>query len=274
MSKLKTFLNGAAIGAGMSVPGISGGTMAIMLGIYNDLLYSVANILKDSKKSLTYLTFFCLGGAGGLLLAAWLISFILSTPAELPLRSAFLGAAAGCIPPVLKRAQLLPLSPKKALIILAGMAIAAVISLLPENLFTAGEGVFGVVMQISGGALVAAALVLPGISASQLLYMLGMYKTVMERISCGDILGLLPMALGLAVGIFLTARLLSSALERSDSAYLLILGFMIFSLYDMIPQWHSPSELIIGVICAVGGFVAALLLTRGESRKISQDIAQ
>lgn len=276
MNRLKTFFSGFAIGAGMSVPGISGGTMAIILGIYNKLLYSVGNILKEAKKSIPFLLLFCLGAAGGLLTAARLISFLLSTPAEVPLRFAFLGAAAGCIPPILREAKLAPVTPPKLLLLLLGMILAAMISFIPEGVFTAqSEGLGGVLIQAAGGLLVAAALVLPGISASQMLYMLGLYERVMERISAGELLALLPMTVGLAAGIFLTAKLLSALLERFDGAYLLILGFMLYSLKELIPQWSGAAELVIGLISAVIGFVLAFLIARRENSQNSpQDIVQ
>ena len=128
MKKTNIFIKGIAIGAGMSIPGISGGTMAIILGIYNELLWRMGNIFKDPKKNIGFLCVFTLGGLGGIISSSGIISFILSTSAGVPLRFAFLGAAMGCIPPILRAAEIRPLTPKKILCILVGMTAATMLT--------------------------------------------------------------------------------------------------------------------------------------------------
>ena len=76
MKNKKTILTsskGLLIGASMLVPGVSGGTMAIILGIYDELIHSVNNIFKDFKKSFFFLLKFCIGAGIGFRLFAELI---------------------------------------------------------------------------------------------------------------------------------------------------------------------------------------------------------
>lgn len=246
----------------MSIPGISGGTIAMILGVYDRLLSAVSEVFKKPKQALPLLLTMAAGGLLGLFTAAKLLTFLFTTPAEVPLKFAFLGAAAGCIPPMLKSSSALPLSPKKLLIIILGAAIAAVISGLPAD----EAANVGFLPQLGAGLLLAAALVLPGISVSQTLLMLGMYEPVMESVANGELAALLPLALGLLIGIFLTAKLLSYLLERFSGTYLVIVGFMLFSLTQLIPQTSGTAELLLGLFSCAVGLAISLLLNASEKK--------
>ncbi len=270
MSNFKTIFLGFIVGAGMSIPGFSGGTLAILLGIYYKLIFSVDNLLKDIKKSLPFLAFFALGGVIGFFTAARIISWLLSTAAAVPLRYAFLGAASAALIPVLKEAKALPLRLTKLLLILGGILCAWLITLLPS--ISLNEGGSAIVMQLLGGILLAAALVLPGISGSQMLVTLGIYEQVLENISAGRLLPLMPLGIGCAAGVLLTAKIMTKLLERFNGTYLVILGFMLFSLTELIPRSSSVTELIIGLVCAVIGFVLTYLCISAEIHKTDTTI--
>ena len=260
MNKLRTFFNGLVIGSSMSIPGISGGTIAMILGVYDRLLRSVSEVFRKPKQTLPFLMLMAAGGLLGLFTAARLLTFLFTTPAEVPLKFAFLGAATGCIPPMLKSSSALPLSPKKLLLIILGAAAAAIIASLP----TISAADTGFLPQLGAGMLLAAALVLPGISVSQMLLMLGLYEPVMNCVANGDVAVLLPLALGLLAGVFLTAKLLSCLLERFKGTYLVIVGFMAFSLTQLIPQVSGWFELILGLVSCAVGLAISLLLGKSE----------
>ena len=271
MNKYKTFFQGFAIGAGMSIPGLSGGTLAIMLGIYNKLIYSVANLLSDIKNTLFFLSVFACGGILGFFTAAKLVTLILSTSAEVPLRYAFFGAAAAAMIPVLKKANAMPIKLTKLLLIVAGIAAASLISLIPQiSLDT--NSTYGLLMQLLGGFILAAALILPGISGSQMLMTLGLYEQVMKSVSSLALLKLLPLTVGCAVGGLLIAKIMSKLLENTESAYLVIIGFMFFSMKDLIPRSSNYTELLIGIICAIIGFVVVSLCLSKEIHKSESTI--
>ena len=94
----KILLKGAWVGGTMTVPGVSGGTMAMVLGIYDRLISSVSRVFKEPKQSIPFLLWFALGGAGGILLFSRGISLLLSSRWEVPARFFFLGAVGGGIP--------------------------------------------------------------------------------------------------------------------------------------------------------------------------------
>ena len=101
---IKILLKGAWVGGTMTVPGVSGGTMAMVLGIYDRLISSVSRVFKEPKQSIPFLLWFALGGAGGILLFSRGISLLLSSRWEVPARFFFLGAVGGGIPLIFKEA--------------------------------------------------------------------------------------------------------------------------------------------------------------------------
>ncbi len=265
---VSTIAKGFAVGAGMSIPGISGGTTAMLLGIYDRLVCSVSRMFSEPRERVPFLLWFALGGAAGVFLAAGIVAALLDSPAGLPLKFAFLGAAAGGIPIIFRKADLRRLKPLGALEIALGAGAALGIGLLPEGLFAVGGGgICEVLLQLLAGVLTAAALVLPGISASHIMYVLGIYESAAQRLACGDILPLVPLAVGVALGTFLTARVLERLLTKHNRGCLLvILGFMTASLWELLPRNADGVQTAIGAVCAAVTFLAVRWLSSHGDR--------
>ena len=120
--------------------------------------------------------------------------------------------------------------------------------------------------------LLAAALVLPGISASHFLLMLGIYDDVMEKLGEFELLALVPLAAGAAVGVFLTAKVLERLLGlHPRGTYLVILGFMLGSLRELLPHGAGAVQTAAGMLCTVVGFVVVYWLQSGKKYR---DIVQ
>ena len=122
------------------------------------------------------------------------------------------------------------------------------------------------VMQLIGGVIIAIGLVLPGISVSQMLYMLGIYESIMADISSLNVLPLIPLGIGVLGGTFLTAKVLESLMERHPQpTYLIILGFMFGSLPELFPGIPGGADLIFSAAAAVLGFLALYWMSGRES---------
>ena len=214
----KILLNGAWVGGTMTVPGVSGGTMAMVLGIYDSLISSVSRVFKEPKQSIPFLLWFALGGAGGILLFSRGISLLLSSRWEVPARFFFLGAVGGGIPLIFKEAGIKRFGSGDAVFVGIGILSALLIGLIPEGLFTPGAGgVSDILIQALGGVIIAVALVLPGISASQMLYMLGIYESTLKAVGNMDIAALVPLAAGGLLGTFFSAKVLEGLLAHLSS---------------------------------------------------------
>ena len=123
MNTLKTILSGLAVGGAMTIPGVSGGSAAMILGIYDDLITAVSRAFSEPRKNLLLLLKFAVGACAGALLIARLITFLLTTPVEVPLRFLFLGAVAGGIPMIFRKAEIRKLTAGSTALILAGVGV-------------------------------------------------------------------------------------------------------------------------------------------------------
>lgn len=256
---MKTLCKGIWVGATMTVPGVSGGTMAMIMGIYSRLMDSVNNIFKKPWESIKFLLQFAVGGIIGIVLFARFITTLLENAVwGIPLQFFFVGAVAGGVPLIFHEAGIKKFSYKLIVYPAIGILLVSLLSLLPEGIFSGGEGgIGGIVLQLVGGIVIAVALVLPGISASQMLCTLGIYETVMLNISNLQIVSLLPLVVGVLAGIFLSTGVIGKLLERfPQETYLIILGFIVGSVWELLPKGTISSP----IVCVIGVVVGACLL--------------
>ncbi|MFQ9328597.1 undecaprenyl phosphate translocase family protein, partial [Enterocloster bolteae] len=132
------------------------------------------------------------------------------------------------------------------------------------------DGSFGpaaLLLQLAGGFIIAVGLVLPGISVSQMLYMLGIYETIIGNISSFHILPLIPLGAGVLGGIFLTTKVLERLMSRHPQpTYLIILGFMFGSLPELFPGIPTGADLAAALIAGAAGFAALYVMSMKEQR--------
>ena len=128
-------------------------------------------------------------------------------------------------------------------------------------------GLMGIVMLLLAGFVAAIALVLPGISVSYMLLMLGMYSRTMEALSGFQISYLAPLGIGLILGILATTKLLDKLMSRfPQGTYLVILGFIIGSVLQVFPGIPQGWELLFCPVLFAAGFFAMYRLSLLESR--------
>ncbi len=266
----KIFAKGMAVGGTMAVPGASGGTMAMILGIYGDLIEAVGGLFRHFRKSLYFLALFAGGTLAGMaLLARAVLSLLERFP--MVVSYFFLGAVAGGIPLICRQAKVKKMTWQVLLWPLLGLFTVYILAALPEGLFAAGLSgggepetalsLSGILLQLLGGCILAVALILPGISVSQMLLMLGLYEPVMAAVSGLHFLSLLPLISGAILSTLLTTRLLGSALKRRpQTAYLLILGFVLGSLGELYPGFPRGWDLLFSALAAASGcqFISCL----------------
>lgn len=277
-----------AVGGTMTVPGASGGTMAMILGIYEELIESMGSLpglLAECIRCgndgcarrrlwdcLRFLALFSLGALAGMALLA---KAVLSLLERYPIAVSyfFLGAVAGGIPLICRQAQVKKITWQALFWPLAGLLMVYGLAALPEGLFTAGlpgaassPGVpsfRALLFQFLGGCILAVALILPGISVSQMLLMLGLYEPVMEAVSSLRFASLLPLGLGAVLCTLLVTRLLGSAMQRRPQpTYLLILGFVLGSLGELYPGLPGGWNLLFAPLAAVAGYQLLSRLSR------------
>ena len=99
---------------------------------------------------------------------------------------------------ILKNASVRRIRGRELICILTGIFTALLIALIPQGMFSpeAENAPLNMLFQFAGGFIIAVALVLPGISASQMLYMLGIYESTLKAVSRLDVFALFPLAAG------------------------------------------------------------------------------
>lgn len=254
---------GAVVGGTMLIPGVSGGTTAMILGIYDQLVRAVSGFRAHKRESLRLLFWFCLGACGGiLLLARPLLGLLERFP--LPTGCFFVGAVAGSVPAVYRKSQIQRFQWRVPVYVLLGMALVLLLNHLPVPAHESAAGGAGrFLLLLLAGVLSAAALVLPGISVSYLLLLLGLYDGTMNAIARLDLAFLLPLAAGLMAGIFLFTKALNLLMTRYPRAtYLIILGFMLASLPALFPGLPEAGAWLPCLLSLLAGFVLIYRVSR------------
>lgn len=254
---------GAVVGGTMLIPGVSGGTTAIILGIYDQLVRAVSGFRAHKRESLRLLFWFCLGACGGiLLLARPLLGLLERFP--LPTGCFFLGAVAGSVPAVYRKSRIQHFQWRVPVYVLLGAALVLALNRLPVPAHEAAAGgAGGFLLLLLAGALSAAALVLPGISVSYLMLMMGLYDKMVQAMNSLYLPFLVPLAVGLALGIISTAKILDLLMTRHPRpTYLVILGFMLASVLSVFPGVPGGLEILICLATFLAGFLVILRLSK------------
>lgn len=276
---LMTAFKGLWIGGTLTVPGVSGGSMAMILGIYDKLLWAVNSLVKrggEKKKAFFFLLWTALGGAVGFVAFSKLVGLLLES-VPLYVCFFFVGAVIGGAPMVFKQAKIDRIGLIDVIMIICGIAVVWLIALIPSGIFSIDGigGVGGVALKLLCGVILAFGLVLPGISFSQMLYVFGIYGEVVERVSSFDILPLVPFGVGGIIGIFATSWLVESLMKKFPRrVYMVIFGFLLGSAPAMFkgqsftdaPWWAY----LIFLILAAVGFAAVYGMTLIEDRKTNK----
>lgn len=265
MKHLIRIIKGAFIGIAMLVPGVSGGTMAIILGVYQEMIDSVADFFKDIKGNLPFLLELALGGVTGILLLSNLLASLLQNY-EMEMQFLFIGIICGGLPTLFNKVKSETkhhLSDYLAFAI--GLALVFVMLLKPDGLITIAtqESLFNWFLLFIAGIVIAIALVLPGISASFMLLILGVYSFTLTAINDRNLFYLLPLVLGIGFGTLATSKIIQICLKRyRTQTYMLILGFVIGSVCTLFPGVPSGLQWLTCIGLSISGFIALYLLGR------------
>ena len=244
-------LNGFCMALADSVPGVSGGTIAFLMGFYDQFIGSIDDLLtgnmEKKKNALVFLIKLGIGWVIGFISAVLVLTSVFESHIY-AISSLFIGFIIFAIPVVMKEEKETLVQGKKyMLFVLLGAAIVAAITYF--NPVSGGEGGmnfdnfslgFGVYLFVAG-AIAISAMVLPGISGSTLLLIMGIYLPIINGIkeilhfNFSSFLPIFCFGCGVLVGVFSVVKLIRKALERfrAQTIYLIV-GMMIGSIYAVI----------------------------------------
>ncbi len=305
MNFLKNFIKGIVVGIATLVPGVSGGTMAIVVGIYDRLIHSVSSFFKDWKKNTLFLFQVGAGVLLGILLFNRLMLIALDAMPYV-MSYLFMGIIIGGLPVLYKKAMSIGAEKSGGMHKSGGVDTSAVANKVGTNKFAtyksdtyksdtykfkitdiiflvigfgtvllmtsepdavitlaSGDSLLSYLFLILAGVILAIALVLPGISFSFMLLVLGMYDITLKAIQDFNIPYLIPLGLGVAAGTFATARIIENLLAKhTRKTYMLIIGFVLGSLLEVFPGIPQGWQLPVSAFALILGFITMFLLGR------------
>ncbi len=278
---VKNILKGVVIGLANVIPGVSGGTMMVSMGIYDKLIHCITHLFSEFKKSVLFLLPIFIGIGIAVVVVPFGIEFLF---AEYPFETnlLFVGLIVGGLPAVWKNVKGKSIKIGHLLACIAFFAVVAGLALMGEKEGNAADLSFSFlsVIKLFGVGIVASAtMVIPGVSGSMMLLLMGYYHPILESITdfisavfAFDMAGimhgmgiLIPFGIGVVAGIFAIAKLVEIVFEKFPMyAYWAIIGLILSSPVAIFLMGGVGSITVLSV--AVGaaalavGFVVALKL--------------
>ncbi len=275
LAKIRKFLvgviQGVLIGAGAILPGISGGVLCVVFGIYRQMMAVLAHPFKYLKVYWKMFMPIGIGWAIGFVGLAGVIAKLLSLNAAV-IVSLFVGLIAGTFPGLLREGS--KNGRTKGMWIALAISTVALLAFFYTLKFSTSTTVtpsFG--WYIFCGALWGISLIVPGMSSSSLLMFLGLYQPMSEGIATFDFNVLIPFAIGIIGTVLLLARLVNDLFEKHYGiAFFCVIGFVIASTIPIIPvSFTGWGEAVLCVVAAVGGFIGAYIMDRWSEKHPAQE---
>lgn len=272
MHFLKDVCKGAVIGIANIIPGVSGGTMMVSMGIYDRLIHCITHLFKEFKKSVLFLLPIFIGAGVALVASSFGLEYLFGK-FPVPTNLLFIGLLLGGLPAITKKVKGNSVKAGHVVVFLLFFALVVGLAALGETEGNAANlqfGFFNVIKLFLVGILASATMVVPGVSGSMILLLIGYYHPVLESINdfiralvsldmegilhgCGI---LIPFGIGVVVGIFAIAKIIEVIFEKFPLyAFWAIIGLIV----------ASPVAIIlmnVGSFAAIASFtVAGIVLT-------------
>ena len=282
MKKMKNdlllILKGGAIGVANIIPGVSGGTIAVVLGIYKYLIEAISNFVTNRERRKEYLLFLIKVAIGALIvifLSAKLMTFLLD---HYPIYTylAFVGLIAGSIPSIYQSQADMKLNLPSVVTFLLGAGIILFFEFaFPQvqkqegvevvfNLSVNSALLLGIVGFFAGGSMI-----VPGISGSFIMLLMGQYYIVTSSIAQRNIVPLGIVGVGIIIGIVAFAKLINFLLKKyPKETFYFILGLVIASLYALYPGLpESTMQIVIAISITIVCFLVSFVIGKASHLK-------
>lgn len=288
MNLIKEIIKGVFIGIANIIPGVSGGTMAVSMGIYDKIISAITNLFKDFKNSVKCLFPYIIGGIAGIIGLSFMIEYLFG---HFPLQTsmAFIGLILGGLPILFQRIKGKRIGLSNGIIFLLFFALIIVLQLLGGNDGNQREITISfveIIKLFAIGVVASATMVIPGVSGSMILMILGYYEPIIAIINSfikavirldfpvilNGIYILLPFGIGVLIGIFAIAKLIEILLTRFEVlTYCAILGLVVASPVAILMNTNILKIGFLVIVSsiitfAIGFFIAYLLGRENKNR--------
>ena len=278
---IKNVLKGMLIGIANIIPGVSGGTMAVSMGIYDRLISCISHPFKDFKNNVLFLIPIALGMGLAIVASAFGIDYLFET---FPLQTnlLFIGLILGSLPAIYKKVKsaTMRLGHIAAAIFFFSLVVGmAMLNGANGNYVQLEVTFIALVKLFLIGVLASATMVIPGVSGSMVLLLLGYYNPILASINdfiraltdfdvpamLNEFGVLFPFGIGVIVGVLVIAKIIEYIFEKFPLyAYWAIIGLIVASPIAIIAMGTFPVLTVINVgtgivALALGIFVAMKL---------------
>lgn len=270
-------LKGMGVGMANIIPGVSGGTIAVITGIYDELVDAFGNFFSSEggwRRNLFFLTPVILGILLGNIALARLIGILLEEVPG-PTNFAFIGLILGSTPYLVKRMGARTVRLRHGLLFVVGVVVVLWMGLtsppaasqpIIELTITSAAYVFGAAF------LASIAMIIPGVSGSFLLLLIGMYSTLQNAFSTLNLAIIGLFAAGTLVGVVIVSKGISALLRNfHGSTYAVVMGLVIGSSITLFPGFGSGAMILADILAfALGAGLSIILGTDVKERLISR----
>lgn len=236
MKYLKRFFYGLLIGLGKIIPGVSGSVIALSLGVYEHSISSINNFFKDIKGNIIYLLPLLIGIIISIILSSKIVIYLLNNY-YISTIFFFLGLIIGSIHDICKHTKL-----RYTHLTIISFTLLTFIGTISKSKIILSQNNNQFITYIIIGIIDAFCMIIPGLSGTALLMMLGCYKMLINMLSSmtnfnhliDNIKNIFPFTIGLIIGLFLTIKLVDFLFKKYfNKTYNIILGFLISSILYM-----------------------------------------
>lgn len=274
MSFIYLFLIGILIGTAMIIPGVSGSVIAVIFGVYDKSITALTNLFKNFKKNIIYL--FVLG-SGILTGAIWFsnVMMFLYEKCEIVTKLSFVGLILGGVPYLIKEIKSKDNEKINFLALLLTFILSVLSWYISQNVLNINFNVESssylvkFLLLFLSGIIYSIGKIIPGVSGSFLLIIIGMYEFVLSLISnpihmvVRNFNKVVPFLLGFILGIIILLKLVNNLLEKKFSlTYSIIIGFVLGSVWALVPKFNFSKEYVIGIIIMIFSFTLSYKLSK------------
>lgn len=275
MQYLLAVLYGLVFGIANIIPGVSGGTMLVVFGCYDKVCGALSLNLKEIKKNIVFLIFFGIGAAAGIVGFSFVITWLFENfPTETYMF--FIGLIVGSIPLIIRNATVKKkFSPICIIPFVLALALVVGLAMLEasgsETAAVTATGIGAMAFYLFAGFVAAVAMIIPGVSGSFVMVLLGTYASVIAAIKGLEFAILIPTAIGVLGGLILGARLITFLLKKFRlMVFSAILGLVVGSLYAIYPAGAGlNADTFIGIAVMILGFFISFIV--GKHTKVEEE---
>lgn len=271
-------LKGIVIGIGNAIPGVSGGTIAVVTKIYDRLIGAITPNIKKLIKNMPFLIPVGIGMVIGIFLTSVALEQLFENY-NVPTQLTFLGLIVGSLPLVFvecKKEQK-KIRPVNLIPFMIGLAFMLFLLLAGdgEPMFKGGALNFrDVVLYIAMGFIAAVTMIIPGVSGSMVMKIFGAYDSVITAVANLEIPVLICFGAGAVIGVFVAAKVIDVLIKKyRQGVYCLIIGLIIGSVPHIFPaEFRFDAQGIIGIILFFAGVAVPLLMENPFKKKDKETV--